>query len=83
MLLHETAVKGDRAATLRTLRDRLAKQIDETESGRDVAALSQRLVDVLRQIAELEKQEPAQKGTALDELNARRHARESGAARQA
>lgn len=38
----------------------------------------------LAEIAELEREQaPAEKGTGLDELNARRAARASGAARQA
>lgn len=83
MTLPETAATGDRLATLRDLRDVLAKSIVETDSGPAVAALSRQLTDVLSQIEVAEKAEPEQKGTALDELQKRRAARGAGAARQA
>ena len=63
---------GRRLVSLRALRDRLAAEIDRTDSARDVAALSQRVMDVLEQIDAIEKAQPAQKGTPLDELKARR-----------
>lgn len=77
--LAAVARAGNRAETLRALRDRLAAELDDCDSKRDVAALSQRLMDVLAQIAEL----PAEKeGTALDEL-ARRRASGDGIAPRA
>lgn len=83
--LHEAAVSGDRLHTLRVLRDRLAEQIDETTSSRDVAALSLRLVDVLAEIEEIEKASApaAPKGSGLDEVSKRRAARSAGTARPA
>lgn len=76
--LAATAASGDTAATLRTLRDLLAAQIEVCESGRDLAALSARLMDVLERIAAL----PAErKGTALDELARRRAAGDGAPAR--
>ena len=42
----KAAKTGSRRATLEALRDKLAETIDECESGRDVAALSRRLMDV-------------------------------------
>jgi hypothetical protein len=51
--LEATARGGDRLATLRALRDRLAKEIDETRSARDVAALSRQLTEVLAEIEAL------------------------------
>jgi len=84
MDLVEAAASGDRLAALRALRDRLAEEIDGCQSSRDMAALSRQLTDVLGQIDALERASaPAEKGTGLDELNARRAARESGAARSA
>lgn len=53
--LAATAANGDRLATLEALRDRLATEIDTCDSKRDVAALSQRLMDVLAQIEMLRK----------------------------
>lgn len=44
---------NDRRATLEALRDRLAEIIDSTESGRDIAALSKRLMEVEREIESL------------------------------
>jgi hypothetical protein len=70
--LAATASAGDRVATLRALRDRLSEEIDTCDSKRDVAALSQRLMDVLEQIDAAEKAAPESKGTPLDELARRR-----------
>lgn len=77
MTLHETASTGDRLKTLESLRDLLAERIDSTDSGRDIAALSLRLTDVLAQIAELS---PTSEVDVVDEIAARRNARRSGAA---
>lgn len=75
MSLHEVAGQGNRLATLRTLRDSLAADLDGCESLRDKAALSQRLMDVLGQIDVIEKAEPEAKGSPLDELAKRRSGR--------
>jgi len=48
------AVGGGRLAGLVALRGRLASEIDQCDSSRDVAALSIRLMDVLEQIDELD-----------------------------
>ena len=48
--LVDAAASGDRRATLEALRDKLAQTIDTTESGRDVAALSRRLIDVCAEL---------------------------------
>jgi hypothetical protein len=77
--LTATARAGVRLDTLRALRDRLSEEIDTCDSKRDVAALSQRLMDVLEQIDAAEKAAPESKGTPLDEL-ARRRGRTSRAA---
>lgn len=68
------AVQQSRLHALRELRDRLAVDLDECGSARDVAALSQRLMDVLAQIDSVEKAGTAGERTALDELAARRKA---------
>ena len=44
------AQSGDRRATLEALRDKLATTIAECESGRDVAALSKRLMEVMGEL---------------------------------
>lgn len=77
MSLAETVSGGDRLASLRALRDMLAADLDVCESMRDKAALSLRLVDVLEQIAVIEKAEPAREGTALDEFTRRRAERQT------
>jgi hypothetical protein len=68
---------GDRLTSLRALRDRLAAEIDVCGSSRDVAALSQRLMDVLTQIDEAEKAQPEEKGTVRDEVARKRSEREA------
>lgn len=80
MGLVDVAQGEDRLSTLRSLRDRLALEIDSTTSARDVASLSQRFLDVLDQIAAAEKLTPAAKGTGLDEFT-RRRAESAAAAR--
>ena len=51
MTLTEAAMSGDKRATLIALRDKIAETIENCESGRDMAANSKRLMEV---IAELE-----------------------------
>lgn len=51
--LYTTARKGDRRQTLVSLRDRLARAIDSCESGRDMAALSRRFMEVLAELEAL------------------------------
>lgn len=65
MALREVAAAGVRLDSLRALRDRLSADIDDCDSKRDLAALSQRFVDVLAQIDALEKAQPESKGTTL------------------
>ena len=50
LTLSEAVAGNDRRAALAALRDRLAQTIDSTESGRDVAALSKRLMEVMREL---------------------------------
>lgn len=66
------AMSCDRAETLRALRDKLAESIDSTSSARDVAALSNRLLDVLDALAAFGERADE---TPLDELHRRRSAR--------
>lgn len=78
MSLESTAQSGDQLATLKGLRDQVARTLDATSSARDVSSLSKQLTDVLARIAEVEKAElKAGKGTKLDEL-AKRRARRTG-----
>ena len=74
MSLSEEGPKG-RLVGLVALRDVLARQIDEAQQARDVAALSRQFTDVLLQIDELQAPLVEKPLTALDELNKRREAR--------
>ena len=47
------AKKGDRRDTLIALRNHIAKRIDECESGRDSAALSKRLMEIMDELETL------------------------------
>lgn len=79
MSLSDAAPNG-RLAGLVALRERLASEIDQCDSSRDVAALSIRFMDVLAQIDELNG--PAAVSGApvspLDELRRKRAERKSG-----
>ncbi|NNU27975.1 hypothetical protein [Isoptericola sediminis] len=74
-------MKGDELAALVALRDRLARQIDETNSARDVAALSRMLDRVLERIGQQQRdagkrQQPGHR-TKKDEIAERRRQREA------
>ena len=75
------AATGDRLAALQQLRAILAARIAKPRTAaRDVAALSRQLTEVMVQIeAATRKAAAKQKGTATDELAARRAARQPGA----
>lgn len=64
------AASGDHLATLKALRDTLARQIDSAKDPFGLPALANQMVRVLAEIAKLEP--PVRKGTALDELARRR-----------
>ena len=53
--LVKAAQSGSRRDTLEALRDKLAASIQECESGRDVAALSKRLMEVMSELDALPK----------------------------
>lgn len=53
MNLVEAAKSGDKRATLIALRDKLAETIDNCESGRDMAANSKRLMEVMAELESL------------------------------
>ena len=53
MNLTEAAKSGDKRATLIALRDKLAETIDNCDSGRDMAANSKRLMEVMAEIESL------------------------------
>lgn len=51
--LTEAVSSNDRRKTLIALRDKLASTIDGTDSGRDIAALSKRLMEVTAELDSL------------------------------
>lgn len=53
MGLLEAAQSGDKRATLIALRDKLAETIENCESGRDMAANSKRLMEVMAELEAL------------------------------
>lgn len=53
--LVQAAQGGSRRETLEALRDKLAVSIQNCESGRDVAALSKRLMEVMSELDALPK----------------------------
>lgn len=67
--LVKAAASGDRRVMLEALRDKLADTIENTESGRDVAALARRLMDVCAELDALpddsEDANPLQRARAI------------------
>jgi phage shock protein A len=81
--LKNAAASDDRLRALKALRDRLAVEIDDCESKRDMAALSLRFMDVVEQIDCLGGgAEPAKKETRLSDFERRLREREAKAARR-
>lgn len=77
--LSELAQGDDDLDMLKCLRMGLARQLEETESGRDMAALSKQFMDVTREIRELEKLRPKkERRTALDVARNKRKKRPAG-----
>lgn len=66
------AQSGDQYNTLVALRNRLAEEIEQTTSGRDLAALSKQLKDVLDAIADLPT---GRESSPADEIAKRREER--------
>jgi hypothetical protein len=64
------AATGDRRATLIALRDAIARTIQSCESGRDMAALSKRLIEVMDELDAISSSddEPSAFDSVLDEL---------------
>ena len=74
MSLLEAAKSGDKRATLIALRDKLAETIENCESGRDMAANSKRLMEVMAELEALPDPE-AKKESKHDRLKRRHEAR--------
>lgn len=69
MKIEQISEQGNDLDTLKALRRKIARTLDETTSGRDIAALSRQLQIVLQQINELEAAQEIDADTAeLDEI---------------
>lgn len=55
--LSKIADDGDELETLRALRHKIADTIDTSKSGRDIAALSKQLREIITRISDLEARE--------------------------
>lgn len=77
--VREATVEG-RLVTLRAVRDVLATAVDMCESDRDLPGLTRQLVDVLRQIDELDPPVSVEVDE-VDEIAQRRAARHAGSAK--
>ncbi len=78
--LREVVAQGDIRASLTALRNRLAEQIDGAKYAKDVAPLSQRLVEVLERLEQLP--DPGKVDT-VDEFTTRRDQRRAEARKTA
>lgn len=67
----DVAPKGNELETLKVLRDRLAAAIDETDSARDVAALSRQMTDVLERIEEVKSRDNTTNISSLESIRSR------------
>lgn len=74
--LYEAVSTNDRRETLIALRNTIARAIDDCESGRDIAALSKRLMEVIAEIDALP--DPAADANPLqaEQERARRRSRD-------
>ena len=66
--LVDAAKSGDRRKTLEALRDKIASSIQDCESGRDVAALSKRLMEVMGELDAMPKPSEDDELAELQEL---------------
>lgn len=66
--LIDAARSGDRRETLEALRDKLAASIQDCESGRDVAALSKRLMEVMAELDALPERSDDDELAELQEM---------------
>lgn len=59
---------GDELRILYATRKVVADELQACESGRDIAALSNRMIELCERITELEKQQKPKRKTALDSV---------------
>ena len=55
--LLEAAQSNDRLETMKALRDMLAERLEQSNSDRDVASMSRRLMQCIAEIAEIEEEQ--------------------------
>lgn len=72
-LIEKIADKGDDLETLKALRQKIAKTIDESKSGRDIASLSRQLQIVMTQISDLEEVRKSREDDTVLEIIRRKH----------
>lgn len=77
MRIEEIAEKGDDLATMIALRQKLARTIDESRSGRDIASLTRQLQIVLSHIEELERRKQINDADSVIAQVRRKHAHQS------
>lgn len=83
MKIATAANRGDRLVTLKALRQKIAKAIDDSQSARDIAALSRQLQSILQDIDDIESLIPPEKPqTVMEKLQAK-HRNEIAGQRQA
>lgn len=68
MNLTEAAKSGDKRATLIALRDKIAETIENCESGRDMAANSKRLMEVMAELEALPNPNAKKRATKHEQL---------------
>ncbi len=74
--LEQIANKGDDLETLKALRQKLARTIDESNSGRDISSLSRQLQIVMSQITELEEERKIREEDTILDIVRRKHSRQ-------
>lgn len=66
--ISQAVATGDELAILYATRKAVALELDSCESGRDMAALSNRIIELCERITELEKAQKSKRKTALDSV---------------
>lgn len=66
--ISQAVASGDELSILYATRRAVAMELDSCESGRDMAALSNRIIELCERITELEKAQKPKRKTALDSV---------------
>ena len=73
--LVDAAKSGDRRETLIAMRDILARTIQECDSGRDMASNTKRLMDVMNEIEQIDKEEAERQAREAQRQKVSKHDR--------